>query len=174
VVRYSRGVKAILRRLTRDPALVDDIHQETFLVVLRRVRAGELRTPAALAGFIRSTARNLLIADRRKGARTSELDQDELEQAARRLPADDGEDPPQLRRVMALEESQLVRRLLSELSTERDRQILLRFYLCEGSKEQVCHDLGLEPHLFNRVLFRARTRLRELWELRAAELGLKR
>lgn len=174
VNHYSRGVTILLRRLTRDPVLVDDLHQETFLVVLRKIRAGELRSPAALAGFIRSTARNLLIADRRKQTRTRATDSDEIAALADQRSAVTGSSSPQLDEVLAEEEGALVRRLLGELSVSRDREILLRFYLCDHSKEQVCRELDVEPHLFNRVLYRARTRLRALWEQRAQQLGLSR
>ena len=47
----------------------DDLHQETFRVVLEKVRAGELREPEKLPGFIRQIAKNLCIADYRKTAR---------------------------------------------------------------------------------------------------------
>jgi RNA polymerase sigma-70 factor (ECF subfamily) len=173
VERYSKGVRILLRRLTRDPTLVEDIHQETFLVVLRRIRANELRSASALAAFIRSTARNLLIADRRKESRTQPLGSDEIEALLESRAAESSRGAPQLDQVLASEEGLLVRNLLSELGTQRDREILLRFYLCEDSKEQVCRDLDVEPRLFNRVLYRARTRLRALWEQRAHQLGLE-
>ena len=62
VARYHLGVEVILAQLTRDAALAQDIHQETFALVLTKLRAGELRDPKALPGFLRSIARSLLIA----------------------------------------------------------------------------------------------------------------
>ncbi len=61
-------------------------------------------------------------------------------------------------------ESQCVRQVIGELKTERDRQLLLRFYLAEDDKEQICSDLGLSSLHFNRVLFRARQRFKVLLE----------
>jgi RNA polymerase sigma-70 factor, ECF subfamily len=164
VARFSRGLLLMLRRLVRNPALADDLHQETFALVLGKVRRGEVREPERLAGFIRGTARNLFIADRRKEGRYNSLDGggEEGEGAPRLELADRG--PAPLDRFLAEEEARQVRRLLDELRFDRDRQLLFRFYLSDDDKEEICADLGVEPERFNQVLFRARERLRELWE----------
>jgi len=161
VARFSRGLLLMLRRLVQDPALADDLYQETLALVLAKIRRGEVREPERLSGFIRSTARNLFIADRRKEARYRALDEGEEEGSAPVL-ADQG--PAPLDRVLAQEEARQVQRLLSELRFDRDRQLLLRFYLSDEGKEEICADLEIEPERFNKVLFHARERLRELWE----------
>src|SRR6185436_5403273 len=46
----------------------------------------------------------------------------------------------------------------------RDREILVRFYLQEEEKEAICRDLALAPDQFDKVLHRARARLKELLE----------
>jgi RNA polymerase sigma-70 factor (ECF subfamily) len=160
VARFSRGLLLMLRRLVQNPALADDLHQETLALVIQKIRRSEVREPEKLAGFLRSTARNLFIADRRKEARYQALDDGEAE--GPRPLADRG--PAPLERVLAEEEAQQVQRLLSELRYDRDRQLLLRFYLSDDSKERLCADLEIEPERFNKVLFHARERLRELWE----------
>ncbi len=163
VTRFSRGLLLMLRRLVRDPALADDLHQETFALVLGKIRRGEVREPERLAGFIRSAARNLFIADRRKEARYSSLDGGGEEgEGARPEPADRG--PAPLDRFLAEEEARQVRRLLDELRFDRDRQLLLRFYVSDDSREEICAALEIEPERFHQVLFRARERLRELWD----------
>ena len=155
VERYSRGVLYLLRRLA--PELADDLHQETFRVVLERLRRRELDEPEGLAGFLRGIARNLVIAERRKSARRrTEGDEEELAQAVH--PA-----PGQLSAILLDEEAETVRQLIRELPTERDRELLLRFYVTEEDKESLCADLGLDSLHFNRVLFRARQRFKELF-----------
>jgi RNA polymerase sigma-70 factor, ECF subfamily len=57
----------------------------------------------------------------------------------------------------------MVRRLLQEMS-ERDRQILYRFYIAEEDKDRICADLQLSSLHFNRVLHRARERYRDLYK----------
>lgn len=158
VRRYSRGLLYLLRRLGASPELADDLHQETFRVVLERLRRKELDDPAGLAGFLRGTARNLLTAERRKTARRkTDADDEELAQTVH--PA-----PSQLSSVLHDEEAEIVRTLISELPTDRDRQLLLRFYVAEEEKESICAALSLDSLHFNRVLFRARQRFKELLE----------
>ncbi len=163
VARFSRGLLLMLRRLVQNPSLADDLHQETLTLVLGKIRRGEVREPEKLGAFIRSAARNLFIADRRKEARYRTLDEDE-EAGPHSVSAlaDRGQAP--LDRVLAEEEARLVQRLLAELRFDRDRQLLLRFYLSDDSKEEICADLEIEPQRFNKVLFHARERLRDLWE----------
>jgi RNA polymerase sigma-70 factor (ECF subfamily) len=156
VERYSRGILYLLRRLGAAPELAEDLHQETFRIVLERMRRRGLAEPGQLAGFLRGTARNLVIAEKRKTARRrTEADPEELDLAVH--PA-----PRQLQTVLLDEEASLVRRLIGELPSDRDRQVLLRFYVAEEDKESICADLGLGSLAFNRVLFRARQRFKDL------------
>ncbi len=163
VAHFSRGLSLMLRRLTGNPTLADDLLQDTLALALTKVRGGEVREPERLAGFVRSLARNLWIADRRKEARYVPLDDEggENERPARQL-ADSGPAPLDL--AIAKEEARQVGRLLSELRFERDRELLERFYLSEQSREEICQDLDLAPERFNQLIFRARERLRDLWE----------
>jgi len=160
VERFSRGLSLMLRRLARDPALAEDVHQETFRVVLAKARSGEIREGEKLAGFLRSTAKNLLKNEWRQGKRGD----GEAAAGAAGAAEPATEDAPQLRRVLRREEAGLVRKLLGEMRFERDRQILVRFYLSEDTKHEICADLGVEAARFKGVLHRARERLRELWE----------
>ncbi|MES1245153.1 MAG: sigma-70 family RNA polymerase sigma factor [Acidobacteriota bacterium] len=160
VHRYSRGLLFHLRRTAGDPDLADDLHQETFRVVLERLRGEGIADPERLAGFILGTGRNLFLGGWRKRARRGEgTSLDALEGAAAEPP---DPVPGQLDRVLQEEEILKVRRLIGELGTDRDRQILFRFYVAEEGKERICADLGLSSLHFNRVLFRARQRFKEL------------
>ena len=161
VERYQRGVLYQLGRMTSDRALCEDLSQDTFCLVLEKVRAGEVREPQRLAGFIRNTARNVFIADYRKKSRRGEL--------ADPVPASDltgGRSPETL---MARKQiAALVRRIIEEMSTERDRLVLFRFYVLQEDKDSICDYLHIDGELFNRVLYRARRRFKEMWQARAA------
>jgi RNA polymerase sigma-70 factor (ECF subfamily) len=161
VARYSRGIRYLLRRLGAGPELAEDLHQETFRLVLERLRRRGLAEPAGLVGFLRGVARNLAMAERRKAFRRRTDGLDPLDLAAAEDPA-----PSQLQAVIWNEQAGLVRRLIGELATDRDRQILLRFYVGEEDKARICADLGLDSMAFNRVLFRARQRFKQLAERR--------
>src|SRR4051812_34374154 len=56
VERYSRGVLYLLRRLGAPPELADDLHQETFRIVIERLRRQGLEDPAGLPGLLRGPA----------------------------------------------------------------------------------------------------------------------
>jgi RNA polymerase sigma-70 factor (ECF subfamily) len=68
--------------------------------------------------------------------------------------------------LLATEKAGIVRRILNELRPARDREVLYRFYIAEQEKEHICAELGLTSLHFNRILFRARERYRELYEKR--------
>jgi RNA polymerase sigma-70 factor (ECF subfamily) len=48
----------------------------------------------------------------------------------------------------------------------RDRELLVRFYLHDEPKEELCRQYGLSDLHFNRVIFRARERFRDLLQSR--------
>ena len=158
VESYRHGLSYLLRKVTGDPALSEDLQQETFQVALRRIRAGELREPEKLSGFLRQTAKNLAIMEHRRSGRLEGVEEWEPEHGP--------EDPEesQLSRVLRQEQAGLVRRVLREMRNVRDRQLLYRYYIAEHAKEEICRDLGLSSLNFNLVLFRARERFRKLVE----------
>lgn len=157
VARYSRGVRFLLLGLTNDASRADDLHQETFRLVVEKVRAGELREPSSLPAFIRQLARNLFIAEYRKKAKSPASQSADDDVAGPPDPT-----PSPLTHLLHKERAGIVRTLLAELKPERDRDILFRFFIAEQGKEEICADYGLTSLHFNRVLHRARQRLKDL------------
>jgi RNA polymerase sigma-70 factor (ECF subfamily) len=160
IARFGRGVSIILSRATGGRAVAEDLYQDTFQIALEKIRRGDLREPDRLSGFICSLARNLATEYFRRERRP---ERHEALEEADHLP---DPAPSQLDQVLQKERAGTVRQVLSEMETERDRQILLRFYIVEEEKEQICVDLGLSDLHFNRVLFRARQRFKQLYEKR--------
>jgi RNA polymerase sigma-70 factor (ECF subfamily) len=158
VRRYTRGVSIILRRLAGTAAAADDLYQEVFLRAVEKIRAGEVRDPERLSGFICALARNLAIDHFRRRAPEKAPAEPEA-----RLSIPDPAPGP-LARVLHLEDSAIIRQVMNELPSDRDRQVLRRFYLEEDDKDAICADLNLTSLHFNRVLHRARERFRELYK----------
>ncbi len=162
---YGRGLRYQLRRMTTDHALCDDLFQDTFQMVLTKVRAGDLREPEKLPGFIRKSAQNIYIADYRKKARRNTHTGHEETYAT--ADGSMGQDEAMERK----QEAQLVRRIIGELGTERDRRLLYRFYVAQEDKGEICRDLDIDPGIFNRILYRARQRFKELWLEQSRKAG---
>lgn len=156
IERYSRGLRFLLRRRTRDRELAEDLLQDTWAVALERLRGPSLDEPERLAGFLSGVARHLALNESRKSGRQRTSPHSDFIEA---IP-DDESSPMQL--ASRAEVCGHVRRLLSELGQERDREILNRFYVREQDKDKICRDLGVDDSHFNRVLYRARQRLRDL------------
>lgn len=154
---YGRGVTILIHRASSDASAVDDLYQQTFQIVLEKIRRGDVREPERLSGFICSLARNLVIDHFRKAAARRFTGSVEGARAAD--PA-----PGPLEDLLRVERASIVRSVLAELPSERDREILFRFYIAEDEKDSICRDLVLTSLHFNRVLFRARERFRELYE----------
>ncbi len=156
VERYGRGVLYLLKRKTRDPELALDLRQETFRVAIEHLRAGGLEDAARIGAYLRGIAVNLAIADARKSTRrATTADSDAIE-----LAADPTAGPAE--NVSTEQIRAAVRGLLDELPVQRDREILLRFYINDEDKDSICAGLGVDSAHFNRVLFRAKERFREL------------
>jgi RNA polymerase sigma-70 factor, ECF subfamily len=157
VERYANGVRIVIRQSAPD-ADAEDIYQETFCLVLQKVRRGEVREPERLSGFIVSLARNLMIDHFRRTAK----------QQAREAPAETAllysPEPSQLDRLLHEQRKVLARRVLAAMPSERDRTVLSRFYIADDDKDRICEDLGLSSTHFNQVLFRAKERFRALLE----------
>jgi RNA polymerase sigma-70 factor (ECF subfamily) len=154
--RYSRGLLFLLRRRTGNPDLAEDLRQEVFRIAIERLRDRPLEDPEKLAAFLRGIAANLVAGDYRKNARrNTTADSDAIDRVA-----DEGTNPAEL--VSRQEIRELVKRLIDELPMARDREILTQFYVRDVDKDEICTELDIDSVHFNRVLFRAKQRLREL------------
>ena len=159
VAELRRGVLLVLRQRVRDSALAEDLCGETFRVVVERLQREPLDDPSILPAFLAQTARNLAIAEWRKSARRRTVTGEEEAIAAH---ADESGDADA--RIQDRQRAEAVQAVLKELATPRDRELLVRYYLRDEDKSEICRSLGLSDAHFNRVIFRARERFRTLLE----------
>lgn len=147
----------------------EDIAQEALQVVADRVRTRTIDDPKKLFAFAAATARNMALNSARKALRQQTIVDSELvEEIAQNTPLEQHDSNESDDRHLA----QAVAALLDELPTARDRQLLIRFYIDGADKQQLCRELGLTPNHFDRVLLRARSRLRTIVERKAPHLAL--
>ena len=167
VRRYQRGLIYLLQRRTRDPQLALDLAQETFRIAIEKLRQSPIEQVDRVGAYLRGTALNLVIGEVRKHARRrTSADSDAVDAAA-----DDAAGP--FDHVSGEQVKRLVRKLLDELPVPRDREILVKTYLEDQDKSAICEALGVDSAHYNRVLFRAKERFRELLTNAASQRGLK-
>jgi RNA polymerase sigma-70 factor, ECF subfamily len=167
VRRYQRGLIYLLKRRTRDPQLALDLTQDTFRIAIEKLRQSPIEQVERVAGYLRATALNLATADGRKDRRRATTANSDAVDAA----ADHAAGP--FDNVSAEQVQRIVRKLLDELPVQRDREILIRTYLEDEDKSSICEALGVDSAHYNRVLFRAKQRFRELLTSAASQRGLR-
>lgn len=160
VRHYVPTVRLILLRRTRNPQLANDLCQDTFVIALRRLRAGELRNPQALSAFIHKISINLSIEHFRYEKRFVHAPDEII--SLHKPQRDD-----KVQKIDQARARRLIDQALGQLGVARDREILKRFFLQDEDKTRICSDLDLSTEHFDKVLFRAKQRMRILIEQQA-------
>lgn len=158
IERNYVGLRLLVSRRCRDPQVAADLLNDAVCTTWSKWQAGKIARPEQIAGYVLQVTMNLLRNHRRaigerpeRRADASKLD----EIAGAREPGDD---------TIELQIADRVKSVIRSMSSERDRAILVRFYLDEEDKNRICSDLGLSPLQFDKILHRARGRLRKLLE----------
>ena len=151
------GLAALLHRKLRDEQLARDTLNQAIVTALEHLHAGRIADGSLIAGYVFQVALNHIRNHRRKIDERADrrVDPEALDNVAT-----EADDAAADRTKLAAE----VRKVLEALPTARDREIVKRFYLDEEEKEPICRDLGLSPLHFDKVIFRARQRMRKLLE----------
>jgi RNA polymerase sigma-70 factor (ECF subfamily) len=165
---FDTLIKMKLRGRGLVPQAIEDIRQETFLRVLKVLRAeGRLREPEKLGAFVNSTCNNVLNEFRRRGTRDNPLDEDDV---AAEFP-DSG--PDALQQLIVRDVRERVHRVLEELS-ERDRRLIREVLLEERGKDEVCRELGVDREYLRVLLHRARNSFKGQYLQQTEQAALRR
>ena len=152
------GLRLLVTRRCRDPQVGADLLNDAVCTTWAKWQAGKIERPEQIAGYVLQVTMNLLRNHRRAIGERPEKRADAArlqELASDAEPADE---------TMEREIAAQVKNVIRGMSSQRDRAILVRFYLDEEDKEVICRDLGLSPLQFDKILHRARGRLRKLLE----------
>jgi RNA polymerase sigma-70 factor (ECF subfamily) len=163
---FSRGIRFFLLRNLGPDDLDDKVH-DCFVIVTQAIQNGDLREPDRLMGYVRTVvkrqiAASIEIAVQQRRARVDF--EDTLFTAA------DWRDNPE-RSVMVRQRADIARRVLEGIS-QRDRDILNRFYVLEQTQDQICDEMGLTYNQFRLLKSRAKARFGELGKKVAAGAGV--
>lgn len=145
---YQAGVWRYLRALGCEPALADDLTQETFLAVLQR--PFQDFGPQAVAAYLRRIAFNLHITHHRRSGKVTAVENlEDLDSAWTRLTADDNGE-------MLLE---ALKDCLQGLSDRARRALDMRFR-DQQSREEIAAMLEISEHGAKNLMQRAKQQLR--------------
>jgi RNA polymerase sigma-70 factor, ECF subfamily len=152
---FSKGMRFYLCRHTASQDLDDRLH-DLFILIVQAIRRGELRKPERLMGFVRTVAQRQVFAyighvvDARK-----------KETALQSEPEINALDCGPEQTAIFRQREELVQRVLAELC-DRDREVLLRFYIEEQSASQICQQMAVTETQFRLLKSRAKARFGEL------------
>jgi len=162
---FSRGIRYYLCRHIGPQELDDRVH-DTFLIVVKAIQHGDLREPERLMGFVRTVVHRQVAGYIEKAVHTRR-DHTDIETGI--TVADRNQNPEQ--QAMAKEKAGLVKTALESLSP-RNREILVRYYLKEQSREQICREMSLTETQFRLTKSRAKTKFGEIGRKKLAPTGV--
>jgi RNA polymerase sigma-70 factor, ECF subfamily len=162
---FRRGIRYHLCRQLGPQDLDDRVH-DTFLIVVNAIRRGGLHEPERLMGFVRTiVSRQVMVYieqavhDRRehRDLETGIAVPDRKQSA--------------LQGMIVQQNAELMKSALSALS-EKDREILDRFYLKEQSMQQICSEMELTETQFRLTKSRAKAKFGEIGRKKLASGGI--
>lgn len=162
---FAKGIRFFLCRQLGSQELDDKVH-DTFLIVVQAIQRGDLREPERLMGFVRTVVRRQVAAYIDEVVRLRR-DESDVELSGR--VADRRNNPEQS--LAFRQKVELMKAVLRELS-DKDREILTRFYLHEESQEEICDDMGLSETQFRLLKSRAKARFGDLGKKKLQQRAL--
>lgn len=137
---FSRGVRYFLCRHVGCQHLDEQV-RDTLLIVAQAIQRGELEDPERMVEFVRTIVRCQIAAQIDGNVRAAETnpEQDAIRQ----------------------ENRETAREVLRG-AAPADREMLIRFYLCEQPAEQICSEMGVTETEFRLLKSRAKARFEEL------------
>lgn len=165
VRRYKGGIFQIIFQVVRNHSVAEDLCQDTLIKALEKIRNGDVREPTRLSGFILAIAKFIAIDYIRRMRSAMKVEE---VGAAEHIP-DPAPNPYD--QVLERENAEIVRKIIDEMSVQRDREVLFRYYILEEDKDKICADLRLSKGQLSRIIFRARKRYKELHKKLAGKIG---
>ena len=161
---FNGGFRYFIRRQLGLSDLEDSVH-DCVLAIITAVRRGDVRQPERFVGFVNTIVRRHIaqkIAERI--SRRSEFDIESASPLIFRGPS------PEARAITT--EARTIARLAMDSLSNRDRDILCRFYLLDQTEGQIRQELNLSFHVFKNIKHRAKNKFAEQWHKHAGSVSL--
>jgi RNA polymerase sigma factor (sigma-70 family) len=149
---FSRGLRFLIQRRVRNPEDARDISQDTLVVVIVKIRAGELKNPDCLQAFIYGVAHNIIAGHFSRENRRRDNALEPLREEA-------STEPSPFELLQSSQIAKYVNQIIAELRMERDRALLTRYFVDEIDKTDLCKELSVSSAHFDMLKNRAINRL---------------
>ena len=154
ITRMLPAIRVMIRRRgIRSWADIDDLAQDAVADLLVALRDGRVREQEKVAAFVAGLVRNMCSDQYQRQQRLVPLEAEPVSANPMDLPPVRAEHEQKWTQIL---------RAINALTVPRDRDILIAFYLRGEEKAEICNHFRLEPAQFDRVIHRARTRVRSL------------
>jgi len=162
----SNGLRPYLARQLRSQDFHDKVHS-IFVDVVIAIQRGQLREPHRLMGFARTIARRKVSGyiDDAASTRRNQVDIDSAFWLACPQATPETE-------MLVREQQDLVRWTLAHLS-QREGEILSRFYMQEQTQQQICLEMGLSHTQYRLLKWRSKARFEQMSRRQIASRHLR-
>jgi RNA polymerase sigma factor (sigma-70 family) len=150
--QYRDAIFSTISRRTGDAVLAEEVTQEAMARVLARLHQSDIEDPARLLNFAYRVAANVLRERRRQDAR--------FHGDPEVMDGVESPSPDQFECLARSEENRRMWQALERIGNDGYREILIRFYLRQEEKTQICATLDLSPRQFANRLDRAKKAFR--------------
>jgi RNA polymerase sigma-70 factor (ECF subfamily) len=156
---FNNGFRYFIKRQLGHADLQDSVH-DCVVAVMTAVRRGPVREPERFVGFVNT------IVKRHIARKIAEKMASRVEVEIKSASSLQSPCPSPETQAIATEVRTIARLALDSLS-DRDREILRRFYLLGQTEEQIRRELNLSFHVFKNIKHRARSKFAEQWHRQA-------
>jgi len=155
VAYFGKLLLIKLRSRLRSSSAVEDIQQETFVRVFKKIRSEDgIRSPGGLGAFVNSVCNHVLFEFYRSSS--DSLKEDDKIPELPDLTMDlDG-------MLVTNQMRERVREILGRLP-EKDRRLLRAIFFEEREKDEVCRDFGVDRDYLRVLLHRAKQNFRDIY-----------
>jgi RNA polymerase sigma-70 factor, ECF subfamily len=156
VTYFGEFLQIKLRARMMASEVIDDLRQETFVRVLKKLREeGAIRQPESLGAYVNSICNNVLKEFFRSSSRSQPLEDDHLEIPDKLIDLEG--------MLVSKQSKEHVRSILKDLP-DRDRYFLQAIFLEEKEKDEVCREYGVDREYLRVILHRAKERFKVLYK----------
>jgi RNA polymerase sigma-70 factor (ECF subfamily) len=156
---FNAGFRLLIKRQLGESDLEDSVH-DCVLAVIMAVRGGTPREPERCVGFVNTIVkRHIAHKIVERVARRAEEDIELVSPLRSSYPSPEAQ-------AMKAEARSIARLVLDSLS-DRDRDVLRRFYLLGQTEDQIRGELELSYQGFKNIKHRAKNKFVEHWHRRA-------